>query len=231
MIARSEAPLQEIRSQFPKQVRVLAGDVSTFSLAQEAVDLSLREFGRLDGLVLNHGVLSPVTNVIDCKVEDWKHHFDINFFSAVVFVGLSFVPVVVYTYVQQAKAALPALQKTSGCMIFLSSGAAVTGYGAWGAYGASKAALNHLALTISAEETSVTTISIKPGVVDTGMQRDVRENYSSVMREKDSEKFLNLHREGGLLKPEQPGQVIAKLVLKAPSELSGRFLRQVRLCQ
>lgn len=111
----------------------------------------------------------------------------------------------------------------------MSSGAAVTGYGAWGAYGASKAALNHLAVTMSAEETSVTTISIRPGVVDTDMQRDVRKNYSSVMREKDSAKFLNLHKEGGLLKPDQPGQVIAKLIVNAPSELSGRFLRQVRL--
>lgn len=126
----------------------------------------------------------------------------------------------------QTKAALPFLRPSHGRVIFISSGAAVASYASWGAYGASKAALNHLAMTISIEEPQVTTLSIRPGVVDTQMQQELRDTYASRMQEKDAAKFLGLHKEGKLLSPEEPGNVIAKLVLDGPKKLSGRFLRQ-----
>ena len=87
--------------------------------------------------------------------------------------------------------------------------------------------LNHLALTLSIEEPSVTTISIRPGVVDTEMQREIREVHHERMSEKDREKFAGLKQNGGLLRPEQPGHVIAKLAVAEGKELegmSGRFL-------
>ena len=87
--------------------------------------------------------------------------------------------------------------------------------------------LNHLALTLSIEEPFVTTISIRPGVVDTEMQRDIREKHNTTMLAKDSEKFVGLKRDGGLLRPEQPGHVIAQLA-EAGKEglkgLSGKYL-------
>ena len=130
------------------------------------------------------------------------------------------------SYKEQTKAALPFLRPSNGRIIFISSGAAVTSYASWGAYGASKAALNHLAMTISIEEPDVTAISIRPGVVDTQMQQELRDNYASHMQEKDATKFLGFHKEGKLLRPEKPGNVIGKLVLDGPKALSGRFLRQ-----
>ena len=90
----------------------------------------------------------------------------------------------------QVKAAIPELRKTHGRIILTSSGGAVTGYSAWGAYGSSKAAINHLALTLKAEEPDITTIAIRPGMVDTEMQREVREVYHQKMDEKDREKFM-----------------------------------------
>lgn len=208
LIARSNELLEEIRARHPAQVRTIAGDVSDTSLLKQALDSTVKEFGQLDGLIINHGTLEPVARVVESEVEDWKRGFDVNFFSAVALV----------------KIALPALRKTNGRIVFTSSGVAVNGYTAWGAYGATKAALNHLALTLGAEEPEVTTISIRPGVVDTEMQRDIREVHSMSMHEKDVARYLQLHRDGGLLRPEQPGRVIAKLALDGPSELSGKFL-------
>jgi NAD(P)-dependent dehydrogenase (short-subunit alcohol dehydrogenase family) len=105
-----------------------------------------------------------------------------------------------------------------------SSGAATYAYQTWGAYGASKAALNHLAMTIGAEEPDVTTIAIRPGTVDTEMQRELREVHHATMTPEDAKKFADLKSSGKLLKPEQPGHVMAKLVLDAPRELTGKFL-------
>jgi NAD(P)-dependent dehydrogenase (short-subunit alcohol dehydrogenase family) len=84
--------------------------------------------------------------------------------------------------------------------------------------------LNHLALTLSVEEPDVTTISIRPGVVDTEMQREIREVHHERMSQKDREKFSGLKSSGGLLKPEQPGHVIAKLAMNGGKEFSGKFL-------
>jgi hypothetical protein len=87
--------------------------------------------------------------------------------------------------------------------------------------------MNHLALTMAVEEPSITTVSVRPGVVDTAMQKEVRDTHSGTMDEKDTQKFQGLYRDGALLKPEQPGNVMARLVLSAPKDLSGMVLRFV----
>ena len=85
--------------------------------------------------------------------------------------------------------------------------------------------MNHLALTLNVEEPLITSVAIRPGVVDTAMQQAIREKHSEKMDKKDREKFHGLHAQGGLLRPEQPGHVMAKLVLEAPRSLGGKFLR------
>lgn len=88
VLARSEDVLEKIQAQYPQQVRVVVGDMSNLALAQKAVDVTIQEFGRVDGIVINHGVLVPVKSVADCDIEAWKHNFDVNFFSAVAFVSV-----------------------------------------------------------------------------------------------------------------------------------------------
>lgn len=85
--------------------------------------------------------------------------------------------------------------------------------------------MNHLARQLACEEPDVTSISIRPGVVDTDMQRELREIHSAVMAEKDNEKFFTLHRDNQLLRPEQPGDVMAKVVLNPPKALSGKYVK------
>lgn len=84
--------------------------------------------------------------------------------------------------------------------------------------------MNHLAATLKVEEPEITTVAIRPGTVDTEMQAEIRKN-KTVMDAKDAEKFASLHTEGKLLKPEQPGNVMARLVVDAENGLSGRFLK------
>ena len=89
--ARGHQALQELQSLYPSQVRVLAGDMTDIALGQKAVDLAIQEFGQLDGLVINHGVLPPVTTVANSEIQLWKQNFDVNFFSAVTLVSLDVV--------------------------------------------------------------------------------------------------------------------------------------------
>ncbi|KAJ4305223.1 hypothetical protein N0V90_000754 [Kalmusia sp. IMI 367209] len=207
LVSRTRSALDQLRDQYgAEKVEVLAGDLSDFSIAGKAVEAANSRWGRLDGLIVNHGALDPVKKVADSSAQEWSKAFDTNVFSAI------------------ALSALPSLRKTHGRIILTSSGAAVSAYQGWGAYGAGKAVLNHLALTLSVEELDVTTISVRPGVVDTEMQREIRELHNTAMSEKDAAKFAGLKQDGGLLKPEQPGYVIAKLAVDADKDLSGKFL-------
>ena len=90
------------------------------------------KYGRLDALVLNAGVLDPMTRITstDTSLDAWRTHFEIN----------------VYSLVTALKAAAPSLRVSpnGGKVIFVSSGAAVGGIAGWGPYNASKAAMNSL---------------------------------------------------------------------------------------
>lgn len=109
----------------------------------------------------------------------------------------------------------------------VSSGAAVRGVESWGAYGASKAAMNHLAQTLQVEEPDITTIAVRPGRVDTEMQREIREEHSHAMTKEDLKTLVNAYKNGQLLRPDQPGNVIARLVVGASKDLSGKFMTWV----
>lgn len=86
MLARNKELLERIRAEYPKQVVTCPGDLTDFSLPQKAVDAAVKEFGQIDGLIVNHGVLEAVTRLEDSNVEDWKTSFDINVFSALALV-------------------------------------------------------------------------------------------------------------------------------------------------
>src|SRR5271170_7684377 len=79
-----------------------------------------------------------------------------------------------YPNLLQIKEAIPHLRSSEGSIIFISSGAATNAYSGWSAYSASKAAINSLTQSLALEESSITSLAIRPGVVDTEMQNDIR---------------------------------------------------------
>lgn len=48
--------------------------------------LAVKTFGQLDGVVVNHGALTPITRLANSSIEDWKKHYDINVFSGLALV-------------------------------------------------------------------------------------------------------------------------------------------------
>lgn len=143
VVARTEKALRELEQQYSGQVAVLTGDFADLSLGEKAVELAKSRWQKLDGLVVNHGVLDPVKRLADSSAEEWRASYDVTFFSAVAI----------------AKAALQPIRESKGKIIFVSSGAASNAYPTWGAYGSSKAAMTHLAMTIASEEKDITSIS------------------------------------------------------------------------
>ncbi|KAF9917628.1 hypothetical protein BX616_000404 [Lobosporangium transversale] len=213
-VARSKDALQTLSQhiendlQLHNRFKFVVGDVTAESTSKEAVELAKNSWsGRLDGVALNAGVIDPLGSIATTTLQEWKQCFDINFFS-------------IMTFVQHAA---PALRESKGRVIFVSSGAAASPYYGWGAYCTSKAALKMFGEVLAKEEPELTSISIRPGVVDTEMQSSIRTKGADTMVPEQHARFVELHTSKTLLHPDEPGHVIASLAVKAPHSLSGQF--------
>ncbi|QLQ80650.1 hypothetical protein HG537_0D06510 [Torulaspora globosa] len=209
-VARSEAPLVELKKKYGNRFFYVVGDITDDQVLKSLVDEAVRGHGKIDSLIANAGVLEPVQNVNDIVVSDWKKLYDVNFFSIVSLVSI----------------ALPFLKQSNGSILFVSSDASDTYFNCWGAYGSSKAALNHFAMTIANEEKSVKALAIAPGIVDTQMQVEIRENVGpKAMSEEALSLFKGLKSDNRLLDSSVPATVYAKLALNGiPEAVNGKYL-------
>ena len=74
--------------------------------------------------------------------------------------------------VELVRALLPQLRANGGTVLNVSSDASVEGYPGWGAYGASKAALDQLSRVLAAEEPDLRVYAVDPGDMRTQMHQD-----------------------------------------------------------
>ncbi|ORX38398.1 hypothetical protein BD324DRAFT_354002 [Kockovaella imperatae] len=186
------------------------GDVGKMDDNAALVKTAVDKWGQLDGVIICAGIMS-LERIADLTLEDLSNYTAINLLS---------IPYLV-------KPALPYLRKAKGNIVLVSSGASTKGYAAWGMYSMVKAGMNSLARTLGAEEkeNGVGVWSIRPGMVDTGMQEYLRESGSGAMNPEDLTKFIGAFERGELLPTEKPGAVIAQVaVTGGPMGLTGEYL-------
>lgn len=109
----------------------------------------------------------------------------------------------------------------------MSSGAATKAYAAWGSYGSGKAVYNSVSSHIAVEEPDIISVAIAPGRVDTEMQGVLRSEGKDTMDKSQYDTFTEAFEKGTLLKPEQPGHVMAKFVANPLRELTGKAFSYV----
>ena len=236
--------LEVLMESNPDRLAIIQGDVSDRSVNQRAVETAANRRGKLDSMILNAGILRPVGPAAETAVAEWKQLFDVNFFALVHAVGitcestLSFGGVAHMTI--QIQLGLPYLRITKGQVLMTSSGVSLQPFPAWIAYACSKAAMNCLCSCFPTEEHRVKFLCVTPGIVDSGMQAQVREERKwfvevvgwkmiltvsldeSDMGAKQYEWLSSLHAKGELLRPEQPAGSFARLALEGiPTPLNG----------
>jgi NAD(P)-dependent dehydrogenase (short-subunit alcohol dehydrogenase family) len=112
---------------------------------------------RLDLLILSAGTLgpAPLPRLADLPAAALQATLETN----------------VVAQVQLLQAVLPPLRRANGTVVAMTSDAAVEAYPGWGAYGASKAALDRLAAVLAVEEPALRVYAIDPGDLRTDMHQ------------------------------------------------------------
>lgn len=139
-------------------VAALAGDIADPDHRRELRRL-VDGRGRLDLLVNNASELgpSPLPSLADYPLAALERVLAVNVLAPLAL----------------AQELLPALQTARGTIVNISSDAALGGYPGWGGYGASKAALDLISLTLAheLEARGVAVVSVDPGDLRTAMHQ------------------------------------------------------------
>ncbi|MFF2466569.1 SDR family NAD(P)-dependent oxidoreductase [Streptomyces mirabilis] len=145
----------EALSAYGNRVEALPGDVRDAGHRAGLV-AAARGLGRVDLLVNNASALGaePLVRLEDLPLDGLRHALEVNVVAAL---GL----------VQEA---LPLLRAApAGAVVAVSSDAAAEAYETWGGYGASKAALDHLAAVLGVEEPGLRVWAVDPGDMGTDL--------------------------------------------------------------
>lgn len=159
--ARGAEALQQVRDELAAagspDVVALPGDV-TDEDHRDDLGAAVAWFGRLDLLVNNASTLgaSPQPRLEALDGDVLRRVLETNLVAPH----------------QLARHLLAHLTASHGIVIDLSSDAAAEHYEGWGAYGASKAALDHLTGTWAAEHPEIAWYAVDPGDMRTTMHKD-----------------------------------------------------------
>jgi NAD(P)-dependent dehydrogenase (short-subunit alcohol dehydrogenase family) len=158
--AREEAPLAvavESLRQTGRRIVTVHGDVTDPSVRSWLI-FEAGHLGGLDVLVNNASELGGIRPVGAWELSSLERVLSVNVVAPVALVQL----------------ALPLLQRRNGLVVNVSSDAARGAYPGWGAYGASKAALDLITRTLHAELAGrgVAAVSVDPGDMRTRMHQE-----------------------------------------------------------
>jgi NAD(P)-dependent dehydrogenase (short-subunit alcohol dehydrogenase family) len=199
MVARESKELHEAAAAIRAdggEAHALAADIgdkeAIYSIAGAAAAL----VGPINLVVHNASTLgpTPLPLLLDTECEDFAHVFEVNVLGPF--------------RLSKAVAGGMAL-RGGGTIVHVSSDAATNAYPRWGAYGVSKAALDHLGRSWAAElgELGVRVLVFDPGEMDTAM-------HSAAMPDADRTK---------LLRPEEVARRLANLIFEQQFENGARL--------
>ena len=190
--SRSQASADEAAKKLGADVLAIAADVKDFESQQKAVEQVIAKFGALDFLIANAGVghFAPIDE-LDPKL--WLDTIDTNLTG--VFYSV--------------KAAIPALKKSQGYIITISSLAGTNFFATAAAYNASKFGLTGFsqAIMLDLRKYGIKVTTIMPGSVATEF----------------AEQQTNVTEDAWKIQPEDIGQMVSDLLNMNPRTLPSKI--------
>ena len=176
----------ELKSVSESSIAVTCDLGNSLDIANAASEI-ISNFKHLSGIIHNAGIIHPIANMLDANRSDWERTIQVNL------VG-----------VQDLTCSLDSIigGENHTRITTISSGAAQRSLHGWSAYCVSKAGLDMWTQCMAEEGLSenISALAIAPGIVDTGMQEDIREAEESSFPLLQN--FIDYHRNGDLTNPD-----------------------------
>ena len=188
LLARNKTQLTQTAEAVSRdggQALIIPADVADAQRCAMAVEQTIANFGRLDALINNAAQIEPLAPVVRVAPAAWRRNIEVGLLGPL--------------YLMQA--AVKALRRSHGRIINVSSGAAQRPLEGLSAYCTAKAGLTHLTQVIAAEEPEITSLAVRPGVVDTAMQTVLRSEGPGAMPPEKAEYYLRLKADKQLEPP------------------------------
>ncbi len=154
IVGRREEPIQELAGKYDRGLTYLQADVTQPGMAKSIVKHAVEMFGRLDVLVNNAGVavIKPLSMITDDEIDGM---LATNLKALLV----------------MSREAVPALEKSKGSIINLSSVAAQTALPGMSAYAATKSGVDRISKILAAElgPMGIRVNAVAPGLTKTDM--------------------------------------------------------------
>ena len=199
-VGRREEKLKETQRHNPRQIVILTADVSKEE-GRQKIGQKVAKIGSIDFLIHNAAQLQPVKSLKSVGLDEWRQHFAVNV-EGPLFLTQKLLPFL----------------KQGSRILHIGSGAAHHAYAGWGAYCTSKAALYMLYQVWKKELAGegILVGSLRPGVVNTPMQDQVRQADKKEFPALD--RFVQLKEEGKLIAPEITARFICHVLLDTNAE-------------
>jgi len=187
---------------------VSQGDVSSRDDVTRTVKQAVERFFKVDVLVNNAAVIGPIRFLEDANLKGWQKTIDINLNGAFLC----------------ARAVLPfMIQNGGGKIINISSGLGQMPFPRFCAYSVSKAGIIQLTRSLSEElrPLNIQVNAIDPGVMDTGMQEQIRSLGPAVLGASVYERFMEFKNKDGLKDPDEVASLAVILASPEADPLNG----------
>lgn len=157
LTGRRKDALTQVAEALGTHAHPVPGDITTADHRTTLTEL-VERIGGLDLLVHNASTLgaSPLPRLADLEPATLEQTWRTNTAAPL----------------ELTRALLPALRRRRGIVLSVTSDAAAEHYEGWGGYGATKAALEHITLTLGAEEPDLAAYAVDPGDMRTQMHQD-----------------------------------------------------------
>jgi len=156
LTARDTAATDQVVAAIGSAATVRGCDVADYAAFERIVAETRKRHGRIDALINNAGVLTPIASLAESDPAEWAQNIQINLVGAF----------------NSVRAVLPGmLADGGGTIVNLSSGAALRPVAGWSAYCAAKAGLHMLtrAVALETEGRNIRVFGFQPGMTDTNM--------------------------------------------------------------
>tara|TARA_B100000941_G_scaffold290884_1_gene275572 strand:- start:18766 stop:19506 length:741 start_codon:yes stop_codon:yes gene_type:complete len=153
--------LEDLMTDYNNNSTVVKCDMGSVDEIDKACHEILRNYQHIDGIIHNAGTIHPIKGIFESNITEWNRSIRVNLCG-----------------VQSLTSNLQSIigGKYPTRITTISSGASKRALHGWSSYCVSKAGLDMWTMCMSEEgpEHNISAVSVAPGIVDTGMQSDIR---------------------------------------------------------